>query len=107
MSNFWDYSVWGWVILFATLLGSLLAGNILKKTIPFLRESLIPTSVLGGCMILIIAAIYRAISGTALFDAAVFGGKGYDTLEVVTYHALALGFIASSFKSTNTNAFSR
>ena len=101
MLNFWDYSAWGWVVLFAVLLGSLLAGNIVKKCIPFLRDSLIPTSVLGGCMILVIAAIYRAISGTALFEAAVFGGKGYETLEVVTYHALALGFIASSFKSTN------
>ena len=99
---FWDYSVWGWVILFSVLLGSLLAANIIKKTIPFLRDSLVPTSVLGGCIILIIAAIYRAVSGVALFEAAVFGGKGYSTLEVVTYHALALGFIASSFKSTNT-----
>ena len=88
-------------MLFAVLLGSLLAANIVKKSIPFLRESLIPTSVLGGGIILVIAAIYRAISGTALFEAAVFGGKGYDTLEVVTYHALALGFIASAFKSTN------
>lgn len=102
MLNFWDYSAWGWVILFSVLLGSLLAGNIVKKSIPFLRDSLIPTSVLGGCMILIIAAIYRVVSGTALFEAAVFGGKGYETLEVVTYHALALGFIASAFKSTNT-----
>ena len=88
-------------MLFAVLLGSLLAANIVKKSIPFLRESLIPTSVLGGGIILVIAAIYRAVSGTALFEAAVFGGKGYDTLEVVTYHALALGFIASAFKSTN------
>ena len=99
---FWDYSVWGWVILFAVLLGSLLAANIVKKTVPLLRDSLVPTSVLGGCIILIIAALYRAFSGVALFEAAVFGGKGYSTLEVITYHALALGFIASSFKSTNT-----
>ena len=99
---FWDYSVWGWVILFAVLLGSLLAANVVKKTIPLLRDSLIPTSVLGGCIILIIAAVYRALSGVPLFEAAVFGGKGYSTLEVVTYHALALGFVASSFKSTNT-----
>ena len=88
-------------MLFAVLLGSLLAANIVKKSIPFLRESLIPTSVLGGGIILVIAVIYRAISGTALFEAAVLGGKGYDTLEVDTYHALALGFIASAFKSTN------
>ena len=48
MQNFWDYSVWGWMILFGVLLGSLLVGNILKKGIPVLSQSLIPTSVLGG-----------------------------------------------------------
>ena len=41
MENFWDYSVWGAILLFAVLLGSLLVGNVLKKTIPFLKVSLI------------------------------------------------------------------
>ena len=35
-----------------------------------------------------------------MFDAAIFGGNGTSTLEVITYHALALGFIASAFKTT-------
>ena len=48
MKNFWDYSVWGWVLLLGVLLGSLLVGNILKKGLPFLKDSLIPTSVIGG-----------------------------------------------------------
>ena len=39
MENFWDFSVWGWIILFAILLGSLLVGNILKKGIPLDRKS--------------------------------------------------------------------
>jgi len=100
MSNFWDFNTWDWIILFAVLLGSLLAGNILKKTIPFLRNSLIPTSVLGGAILLIVAAIFKAITGDVMFDTAVFGGNGTAKLEIITYHALALGFIASSFKTT-------
>ena len=97
--DFWDYNVWSWILLFGTLLGSLLVGNILKKGIPFLRDSLIPTSVIGGILLLIITAIYKAITGNIMFDTAVFGGHGMQTLEVITYHTLALGFIASSFKT--------
>ena len=82
------------------LLGSLLVGNILKKAIPFLRVSLIPTSVIGGAILLIVAAIYKAITGDVMFDTAAFGGNGTATLEIITYHTLALGFIASSFKTT-------
>ena len=99
MLNFWDFSVWSFVFLIGALLGSLLLGNILKKAIPFLKNSLIPTSVLGGIILLVIAAIYKGITGDVMFDTAAFGGKGMATLEVITYHALALGFIASAFKT--------
>ena len=100
MSNFWEFSVWSWMMLFAVLLGSLLVGNILKKSIPFLRNSLVPTSVLAGVLLLIIASAYQVITGDVMFDTEVFGGKGTETLEIITYHALALGFIASAFKTT-------
>ena len=100
MSNFWDFEVWGWMILMAVLLGSLLVGNILKKTIPFLQQSLIPTSVLGGAILLIVAAVYKAITGNVMFDTAAFNHNGTNNMEIITYHALALGFIASSFKTS-------
>ena len=102
MSNFWDYKVWGWVNLIAVLLGSLLVGTILKKNIPGLKKSLIPTSVLGGAVLLIVAAIYKAITGEVMFDTAIFNGNGTESLEMITYHTLALGFIASSFKTTGS-----
>lgn len=102
MNNFWDYSVWGWILLVSALLGSLLLGNIIKRKTPFLRNSLIPTSVIGGLVLLSIAAIYKAITGVALFNTLAFAGNGYTYLEIITYHALALGFIASSFKTTNS-----
>ncbi len=88
------------MMLFAALLGSLLVANVLKKSIPFLQESLIPTSVVGGVILLIVAGVYKAITGDVMFDTAFFSGKGMTNLEVVTYHALALGFIASAFKTT-------
>ena len=100
MNNFWDFSVWSWMLIFAVLLGSLLAGNVLKKAIPLLQNSLIPTSVLGGAILLIIAAIYKAVTGDVMFDTEIFSGRGTEYLEVITYHTLALGFIASAFKTT-------
>ena len=100
MSNFWDYSVWGTLNIIAVLLISLLAGNMLKKSIPLLQASLIPTSVVGGCLLLVVSGFYRLITKDTLFDAAFFGGNGMMTLEMITYHALALGFIASTFKSS-------
>ncbi|MBO5176305.1 MAG: hypothetical protein J6C07_02515 [Lachnospiraceae bacterium] len=100
MNNFWDYSVWGTLNIIAALLISLLAGNVLKKSIPLLQASLIPTSVLGGCLLLVVSGIYRLITKETLFDAAFFGGNGMMTLEMITYHTLALGFIASTFKSS-------
>ena len=99
MENFWDFNVWGTWNLIAVLLISLLAANMLKRSIPFLRESLIPTSVLGGGLLIVVAGIFKGITGNVMFDTAFFGGRGTATLEMLTYHTLALGFIASTFKS--------
>lgn len=100
MENFWDYNVWGIILLFGVLLGSLLVGNILKKGIPLLRNSLIPISVLGGAVLIFVAAIYKAVTGNIMFDSEIFGGNGTATLETITYHTLALGFIASALKTS-------
>lgn len=101
MGNFWDYNVWGNVLLFAVLFGSLLIGNALKKTIPYFNKTLIPTSVIGGTVLIIVAGCYKAITGEILYDNHIFGENGTATLEVITYHALALGFIASTFKTSD------
>ena len=97
--NFWDSEVWGFVCLISVLLFSLLVANLLKKSIRFLRVSLIPTSVLGGLLLLICSVVYQLITGELLFDTAFFGGNGMGTMEVITYHCLALGFIATTFRS--------
>ena len=101
MVYFWESNVWSGMLLIAVLLGSLLVGNTLRRKIKILRNSLIPTSVIGGAVLLVVAAIYKAITGNIMFDSAAFGGNGTQALEVITYHALALGFIASSLKSSD------
>ena len=101
MENFWDYSVWGGLNLFSVLLISLLAANLMKKFFPVLKKSLIPSSVLGGGILIVIAGIYKLCTGTVMFDTRFFGGNGTSTLELITYHSLALGFIASAFKSSD------
>ena len=87
MENFWDFKVWGVVNLFAVLLMSLLCANILKRRIKFFKYSLIPNSVLGGAILLIIAGIYKLVTGDVMFNAKFFGGDGIATLEIITYHA--------------------
>mgnify|MGYP002733935098 CR=1 FL=1 len=101
MGNFWDFSSWGFFNLTAVLLLSLLLGNMLKRSVPMLQASLIPTSVLGGGILLIISVIYNNITGDEFFDTAFFGGKGTAWLELLTYHMLALGFTASALKTTD------
>ena len=103
MENFWDYSVWGFIMIVSVLLGSLLVGNTLKRKIPFLKKSLIPASVLGGTILIVIASIYKSIVGEVIFDTAIFNSHGTAYLEMITYHTLALGFIASSLKITNSH----
>jgi ESS family glutamate:Na+ symporter len=49
---------------------------------------------------LLFAGIYKSITGDHFFDAAFFGGNGTANLELITYHTLALGFIASTFKAS-------
>lgn len=122
MINFWESSVWGFILLISILLVTIVLANILKRTIPFLKNSLIPTSVLAGGMILIVSIAYTLIVEHVgnlaetmpknLFELSVFGTYGTATneegaavpitglniLEVVTYHSLALGFIATAFK---------
>ena len=99
MINFWDFNAWGFFNLLSVLLASLLVASIIKKCVPILKRSLIPNSVLGGGVLIVVAGIYKAITGDILFDTPFFGGNGTANLELLTYHCLALGFIAATFKS--------
>lgn len=98
--NFWDSSVWGFINIISVLLLSMLVANMIKRSFKILKYSLIPTSVLGGIILLIISSVYEGFTGTPIFNTDFFGGNGMATMETITFHALALGFIASTFKSS-------
>ena len=98
MTNFWDSNVWGFFNIVALLLVSLLTANALKRAFRFLEASLIPTSVLAGALLLISEAV-RLITGVEIFETTFFDGRGIEHMELLTYHMLGLGFVASTFKS--------
>ena len=100
MNNFWDTSVWSAINVFALLLLGLLAASLIKKSVKVLRESLVPTAVLAGFVLLLVSGIYKIFAGGSLFYTNFMGGNGFSILETITYHALALGFIASTFESS-------
>ena len=99
IENFWDFNAWGSINLIAVLMLALLGANVLKRRVKLIKHSLIPTSVLAGLMLLITSAVYEHYTDNNLFNTFVFAGKGLNSLEFITYHALALGFIASTLAS--------
>ena len=96
---FWDYKVWGIINFFAILLFSLFVANMIKRNIPFLRNSLIPTSVIAGLLLLITSTIFDYFFEIKIYSTKFFGEIGTDGLEMLTYHMLALGFIATTFST--------
>lgn len=106
MQNFWDFNVWGLLNIFAMLLVSLLVSTLLKRS-NLLKKTLIPTSVLAGLTLLVIStAFFYLTGGQVMYDTNFFGGNGAAVLETITYHCLALGFIASTLKTSN-NKFNK
>lgn len=84
-------SLWSGIIQCGIIAAVLLFANILKRKISFIRLSLMPTAVLGGFVLLILRSV-------GLLDVSqVF-------LESVTYHALAIGFIAMSLRISSKSS---
>lgn len=102
--SFSDISVWPVILLLGIILGGLLLGNILKRYIPFLRKSLIPVSVIGGGILLVISSICKIVSGEYIFQYFIFGNgqtmTGIEIMEILTYHCLAIGFIAMTLRKS-------
>ena len=102
--SFSDISVWPVILLLGIILGGLLLGNILKRYIPFLRKSLIPVSVIGGGILLVISSICKIVSGKYIFQYFIFGNgqtmTGLEIMEILTYHCLAIGFIAMTLRKS-------
>ena len=91
-SSFWDIQIWSFVITLAILFAGMLLANLLRRMIPGLRRSLLPSAVLGGFLILFADSIFEAIFGHSMFNVT--------TLEALTFHGLGLGFVAMALRRT-------
>ncbi|MBP3493655.1 MAG: hypothetical protein J6J83_03470 [Oscillospiraceae bacterium] len=92
----WDFTmanydaVWAFLVQMGLLLLFLMAGNILRRTVPLFRKCLIPSALLGGAMLLVLNIISKSF-GFVLVDNRL--------MQVITYHCLAIGFAAMSLKT--------
>ena len=91
--NLWDANVWGFVITMTLLFGAMILANILRNTIPGLRKLMIPSSVLGGFILLILNTIFKNCLNIELYQTSL--------LEVLTYHGLGLGFAAMALRNVD------
>ena len=89
--QFWDQGVWTFVIQLTVLLGGMMFANMLRRMIKPLRQSLIPSSVIGGFLVLGISTLFKSF-GILIFQT--------NTLEMLTYHGLGLGFVAMALKTS-------
>ena len=79
---------WQWLVQFCILATALLLGNVMRTKIPFLNRSLLPSALLGGLLLL----VFKAIPSCSHII-------NKPMMEIVTYHALGLGFVALALKN--------
>ncbi len=83
-------TLWNPIIQTGIIAGLVLLANVLRRKISFVRDSLMPTAVLAGFILLILRSTNVVPMSTTF-------------LETITYHAIALGFIALSLRSPEKN----
>ena len=88
MSSFADLSSWAWLIQLFLIIVALLVANLIRCNVPLFRRSLLPSALLAGLLILCLKPLNFF---NALVDRHV--------MEIITYHALGLGFVAMALKN--------
>lgn len=88
MTSFASLSAWAWLIQFFIIVLALLLANLIRCNVPLLKRSLLPSALLAGLLILCLKP----------FD---FFSQMVDkpSMEIITYHALGLGFVAMALKN--------
>ena len=91
--NLWDPGVWSFVITLTQLFVAMIIANTLRNTIPALRRLMIPSSVLGGFILLICNTVCKNCFDFQLYQTSL--------LETLTYHGLGLGFAAMALRNVD------
>ena len=89
-----NHALWNILIQFGFLAAAIIIANVLRRKIPFFRKSLMPTAVLAGFLLLILRSV-----GLIRLDG--------EMLEMITYHGIAIGFIAMSLRVQKKDASDR
>ncbi len=88
MTSFADLTAWTWLIQFFIIVVALLVANMIRCNVPLFKRSLLPSALLAGLLILCLKPI-------GFFSTLV----DKHAMEIVTYHALGLGFVAMALKN--------
>ncbi|MEN6593804.1 MAG: hypothetical protein ABFC31_02475 [Clostridiaceae bacterium] len=86
-----NQSLWNIVIQFGIIAAAVLISTLLRRRVPFIRKSLMPIAVLAGFLLLILRS-----TGILNLDTSM--------LETMTYHGIAIGFIALSLRIPSAEA---
>lgn len=78
-------ALWNWIIQIGVIAGLILLANLLRRKVSFIRKSLMPTAVLAGFILLLLNSL-NILKINMQF------------MEMLTYHCLAIGFIAMSLR---------
>ena len=89
-----NHALWNVLIQFGFLAAAIIIANVLRRKIPFFRKSLMPTAVLAGFLLLSLRSV-----GLIKLDG--------EMLEMITYHGIAIGFIAMSLRVQKKDASDR
>ncbi len=80
-----NYELWNIIVQFGMIAIAILLGNVLRRKISWIRGSLMPTAVLSGFLLLFLRSVHLINLDVGM-------------LERVTYHGIAIGFIAQSLR---------
>ena len=83
-------SLWNPMIQLGIISCMIVVANVMRRKIPFIRKTLMPTAVLAGFLVLILR-LTNILNSDTIF------------MEQLTYHMLGLGFIAMSLKIPEKN----
>ena len=82
-----NHTLWNIIIQFGIIASAILVATFLRRKVPAIRKSLMPTAVLAGFLLLLL----RSVNVLRL---------DINMLEMMTYHGIAIGFIALSLRVT-------
>lgn len=90
-----DYSTWNLIVQFGIVALMLLLANIIRRRIKLFRNLLLPTAIIAGFLGL---GVKYLISGFNItIDGELILTNNF--VEMITYHTIALGFIAMGLKT--------